>query len=102
MQIIMLDGSQWKSYEDFYRALFAALGAPDWHGDNVNALVDSMIWGGINKLEPPYTVRVAGTKNLPKEVHDEVELARLALSEGRQDFRERKGRDIEVSLETYP
>jgi RNAse (barnase) inhibitor barstar len=102
MNIITLDGSQWRSYEDFYRALFAALGAPDWHGDNVNALVDSMIWGGINKLEPPYTVRVTGVQSMPNEARNEVELARQALSAGRQDFRNRKGRDIEVSFETYP
>jgi Barstar (barnase inhibitor) len=102
MRTIVLDASKWKSVPDFYGALLSAVGAPGWHGRNVNAVVDSMIWGGINTLEPPYTVKVVGTSALPIVVLEQVELARTALSEAREEFRERKGRDVEVSFETYP
>jgi RNAse (barnase) inhibitor barstar len=102
MRTIVLDASKWRTVIDFYRALLPTIGAPEWHGTNINALVDSMIVGGINTLEPPYTVKVVGTSALPKAVLDEVELARAAFAEGRREFRERKGQDVEVNFEIYP
>jgi hypothetical protein len=53
MRIIEIDGSDRQSVKDFLTALRAAIGAPDWHGWSVNAFIDSMIWGGINQIEPP-------------------------------------------------
>lgn len=46
MRIIDLNAENWKSILDFYDALLPALGAPAWHGHSVNAIIDSMIWGG--------------------------------------------------------
>ena len=53
MRIIDLSATNWKSTLDFYDALLAALGAPRGHGKSVDALIDSMVWGGMNKVEPP-------------------------------------------------
>jgi hypothetical protein len=102
MRIIDLDASNWTSHDDLCRALFAALGAPNWHGDNVNALNDSMIWGGINKLEPPYTIRISGTSRVPGRLRDEMELADKSISLGREDFRSQNGCDIDVYFELLP
>ncbi len=102
MRTIVLDASKWHTVMDFYRALLPAIGAPEWHGASIDALLDSMIWGGINTLEPPYAVKVVGTSALPKAVLAEVELARTALAKERQEFRERKGRDVEVEFEICP
>ena len=60
MRIIEIDGSDWQSVKDFLTTLRAAIGAPDWHGWSVNAFIDSMIWGGINQIEPPYEIRISG------------------------------------------
>jgi RNAse (barnase) inhibitor barstar len=49
VNIIELDAKEWKTVHDFYDALLAALGAPEWHGDNVNALNDSIIGGASTK-----------------------------------------------------
>jgi hypothetical protein len=32
---------------------------------NLNALIDSMIWGGLNTLKPPYVVCIAHTAGFP-------------------------------------
>lgn len=64
MKVIALDGSAWRSPEDFYSALLPQLGAPDWHGHNLDALDDSLGGGGINSLEPPFRVEVAGAQSL--------------------------------------
>lgn len=65
--IVDLDASAWKTPNDIYAALFKALGSPDWHGDSPDALIDSMIWGGINELEPPTASgSPTGRRFLPK------------------------------------
>ncbi|WP_244427195.1 barstar family protein [Methyloferula stellata] len=99
MRVIELDATNWKTWEDFYVALLGALGAPEWHGDSVNALVDSMIWGGINEIDPPYKFVVRNLRQAPSDVAEAVEDAKAALARGRADFRTRKGRDIIVDFE---
>jgi RNAse (barnase) inhibitor barstar len=102
MRIIDLDGTNWTSVIDFYDAILSALGAPSEHGKNVNALVDSMIWGGINELVPPYTIRIRHMAGLSKDLADEIEAAKRSLREARLDFQSREGRDVDVQLETLP
>jgi hypothetical protein len=100
MRIIELDATKWNTVLDFYHALLAAIGAPKWHGISPDALVDSMIWGGINAVDPPYTIRISGVSSLSKEVREEIELAKEDLANGR-DYRKRhKDEDVEVSIVT--
>ena len=53
MRIVELDAQEWKTALDFYSAVLAAIGGPSFHRRNLKALVDSMIWGRINAIEPP-------------------------------------------------
>jgi RNAse (barnase) inhibitor barstar len=68
-----LDGSNWKTTDDFYDAFFQAVGAPSWHGRNFNALRDSIITGQINKIELPYTIHISGSGKMPPAVRSLVE-----------------------------
>ena len=102
MRTIDLDASYWKTKLDFYRDLFAAIGAPKWHGESIDALIDSMVWGGVNEVALPYTVRVFGTAKLPKDVRDHVELVRHHLTEACAYFRNQEGHDLGLRFETYP
>jgi hypothetical protein len=102
MRTIELDARNWRTVLDFYNALLAEIGAPAWHGRSTNALVDSMVWGDINSLEPPYTVRVSGLEFVPREVRDEVELVKLDLDEAGRHFHHQKGRSAEVTFEISP
>lgn len=102
MRTIELDATKWKTIIDFYDALFAAIGAPEWHGKSPDALIDSMIWGGINSVEPPYRINVSGVATLPKDVRDRIVLIKQVLAEGRMDYRSRRGGDIEVAIEIEP
>jgi hypothetical protein len=99
MHTIDLDATVWKKPRDFYDALLPQLGAPAEHGRNANALNDSVIWGGINSTNPPLLIRVHGLAGAPKAVIDEVEAAKRALDEGRDDFRAQNGRDIDAQLQ---
>jgi hypothetical protein len=98
MRIIELDAAKWKTMLDFYNALLPAIGAPKGHGMSPDALVDSMIWGGMNAVEPPYTIHIVGLSTAPKEVRDGIELAKEALASGRI-YRKRHDIDVEASIE---
>ena len=54
MKELILNGAEWKTQDDVYDSFFRAVGAPDWHGRNFNALRDSIGTGSINTVEAPY------------------------------------------------
>ena len=56
MRELVLDGHGWKIKDDVYKAFFAAVGAPSWHGHNFDALNDSIATGSINAIEVPYRI----------------------------------------------
>ena len=67
-----LHASEWKTPLDFYESILAVLEAPHWHGTNMNALIDSIFYGGINGIDPPYKIWIKDAGNLPAEVKTEV------------------------------
>ena len=72
MKRIELDASEWTGLDAFYAALLPALGAPDWHGHNFNALSDSMITGDVNTLEPPYEIVLINTEGLKEPLRSDL------------------------------
>jgi len=68
MRNLVLNGTNWKTKNDFYDAFFKAVGAPSWHGRNFNALRDSIITGQVNEVELPYTIYISGVDKMPLEV----------------------------------
>ena len=54
MKELTLDGAGWTTNDDVYSDFFLAVGAPEWHGRNSDALNDSIANGSINKVEVPY------------------------------------------------
>lgn len=64
MPLIRLDAHGWQRREDFWAALLPALGAPDWHGPNLDALYDGLV-AGDNQVRPPLSVEIAVSTPLP-------------------------------------
>lgn len=95
-RIIEIDGQGWTTALDLYDTLLPAIGAPKEHGENINALVDSMIWGGINTLEPPYEVRIRGLRN---ELRWKIEQVQQSIIKQSVDFKIKRGHDPGVSIE---
>jgi hypothetical protein len=103
VKVIRLDARRWKTVLDFMGALRNAIGAPDWHGWSIDAFIDSMIWGGINTLEPPYTISIENAASLPDVVREEIDILSGDLRKHRQEFKTRNaGKDVEVTLEIAP
>jgi len=100
MHTIELNAANWKTVLDFYRALLTAVGAPKWHGESPDALIDSMIWGGINAIDPPYTIKISGVRSVPKDVYEHINLVKRAFADARTEYRRRRNADIDVTIET--
>ena len=54
---LTIDWAAIKTIEEFYDYLLPILGAPEWHGRNLNALNDSVVTGGIYESGPPFNVK---------------------------------------------
>ena len=95
-KIIELDAKHWKSFIDYADALRAALGSPEGHGSSLNAFIDSMVYGGMNKVNPPYTIRIKNTKGLHREILDGIEALKQSLP--RPGAESNDGADIVIEL----
>lgn len=58
MRELVIDAKNWIEPDDVYDLFFRAVGAPQWHGRNLNALRESITQGGINAVQVPYLIRV--------------------------------------------
>jgi RNAse (barnase) inhibitor barstar len=87
MRELILDASIWKADDDVYDSFFKAVGAPEWHGRNFNALIDS-IRGGINAVEVPYRLVIRHydciAPGAKKMADDFVDLIRELAGRGSQ------------------
>jgi hypothetical protein len=99
MRTIELSAAAWETQDDFVHALKVAIGAPDWHGSNCVAFRDSMIGGRINKLIPPYVIKVVNAERLSHELIDLITIFSMELDRGRAQRRFRTGEDVPVALE---
>jgi RNAse (barnase) inhibitor barstar len=85
-QQIILDAKGWSSPSDFYCEFFRAVGAPEWHGRNFDALIDSIETGRINQIEVPYQIVVRNTQawndTMRKFLDDFADLVRQMQSDG--------------------
>ena len=64
----------------------------------MNALTESIVWGEIDAVEPPYTLWIRVTADLPPGVAEELGWLKQGVADGREEFREREGRDVDVKL----
>ena len=85
MELIRLDASEWQSPDDLYSALLPKLGAPDWHGRNLDALFDSLS-GGINRLEPPFEVEIVGAGQLSPDMKVFVDKVASVFEDAHAEF----------------
>lgn len=81
---IDLDAIGWQQPADFYNTLLGNLGAPSWHGHNLNALDDSVFGGDINEVEPPFRIVVHHAGNIDEELKTFLREVQTLFDEGRK------------------
>ncbi len=98
MKSIVLTSNDWQDVLDFYAALKVGVGAPEWHGDSIDSFVDSMIWGGVNRIEAPYVINIQVEGALDPKLLSEIINLRNALRKARDSFLVNKGKGCDVSV----
>jgi RNAse (barnase) inhibitor barstar len=98
VQVIQLDASAWETPLDFILALKDSLGSPEAHGSSPDAFVDSMIWGGMNQVEPPYLIRIVQTGKVPDQVKNYIRLMASVVQEAREERCSKGKGDIDVTI----
>ncbi|UPK03405.1 barstar family protein [Bradyrhizobium sp. 170] len=68
MKEIALDASAWRDRNDFYDALLPALGAPGWHGRNLDALNDSIGADDISAIRLPFRIKITNAASAPADL----------------------------------
>ena len=96
MRVLELDASGAKTTKQFAALLREVIEAIPGHGSSVESFVDSMVFGTMSNLAPPYTVRVSGiaTDEVAAFAHRLAE----ALGQARLENRTRRGEDVQVVL----
>jgi len=79
--LITIDAEGWSQPSDFYQGLLAKLQAPQWHGQNLDALWDSITGSGINGLKPPFAVRIFNTARFSPEMNAFMERVEIIFCE---------------------
>jgi hypothetical protein len=91
VRTIVIDAGDWLSEDDVFDGLLEALDSPDWHGRSWSALNDSIVTGGVNRVEPPYHLHLTGDRPLPEDLREWVQELVALIAEAR-------ARDREVSI----
>lgn len=86
MSLIRLDARGWQRREDFWAALLPALGAPDWHNPNLDALYDGLV-AGENRVRPPLTVEIVVSTPLPAPLTHYLGRVRGVFDDAARDTR---------------
>jgi len=81
---------------DFVNALKIAIGAPDGHGNGIDAFLDTMIYHDeINALKSPYRIKIIGLDKAGLEAQEPARLLAQLINElGASD----RGTDLEVTM----
>jgi len=95
VETIQLDGATWATANDFYCSYLAAVGAPSWHGRNLDALWDSLTAGGINQRNLPFRIQISGTKRMSSDAREMVRRFEALVREAEQE-----GHVVEIELRT--
>ncbi|WP_169803527.1 MULTISPECIES: barstar family protein [Sphingomonas] len=82
--VIRLDARGWHDRDDLWRDLLAGLGAPDWHGANLDALYDGLV-AGENRARPPLVVEIAGAARLSAALVAQMTRVREVFDDAARD-----------------
>lgn len=96
MNTIEINASGCWNRKEFAKLLQETIQALPGHGSSVEAFVDSMVFGTMSELSPPYRIVVLG--DLRPEVRAFAADLSNAIGQARLERRTRRGDDVEVSL----
>ena len=94
MREVAFSTAGWEKLDDLYVSFLRAVGAPSWHGHNLDAVLESITRGSINAIDPPYRIRISGIRDTPAECKELLDSFIALLEEAKAE-----GTPIEVVLD---
>jgi RNAse (barnase) inhibitor barstar len=95
MKVISLDGAAWSCRQDFFDALADVLKVVPYHGRGFDAFEDSVFYGGMSQVEPPFAVVV---RNCPPFAESDVKRMADGWAGQREWKRMYYGEDVEATI----
>ncbi|HEY4942269.1 MAG TPA: barstar family protein [Rhizomicrobium sp.] len=91
---IALNGASWISKDDFYNALLPALGAPPFHGRNLDALEETLASDDFNEVRQPLAITIFGADQMSVDARGVVDRFSQLVTDLKAD-----GHKITLALE---
>ena len=101
VRVIRVDASKWMQPSDVDQAFKVALRSPAWHGNGGDAWIDSMIYGGMNEIDPPFRIEIDGTEEFDKATLYYLMLLQCMIGYARLEKKNNTGVDTDVSIAVY-
>ena len=95
MKVLVIDVAAAAEKLDLIELLLTVMGAPQWHGRNLDALDESVAYGGNDTVEPPYSVKFINAGNLSPDLKHELERIKEIFT----DARNHEGRQVSCQIE---
>lgn len=96
---IDIDVNNCSTIVQFIDKLLLKLGAPQGHGKSVDALIDSMIYGEMNAIEAPYTVRIHNLETATPELRRDLNILSKYIIDAGDERLNSEGVDMRVKFE---
>lgn len=105
IQQIEIDASGWNNEDDLWDGLLDGLGAPSWHGHNLDALwetvTESAVFGldegqTINSVRPPFEIIVKNVASLRSTLIERLTRISEVLEQAKAEY------DMDVGLRSHP
>lgn len=94
MKIYEIDLNGIKKSEELYQRIIKSMNFPSWCGENFDAIWDMLTW----EIDPPASIHIKGTKNLPHEFQEEKDIILEVFDDTREWYKKLK-RQVEIIIE---
>jgi hypothetical protein len=94
MKKLVVNVGQGKSRRELCTLILTAMDAPEWHGNNRDALDESVSYGSNDTIEPPYSVTLTDVGKLSAKLRADLQI----VSEIFKDAKQIQGREVSCEL----
>lgn len=85
MTTLTFDAARWVTFRDIYAAILPALGAPDWHGPNLDAVYDALV-AGHSRVPSPLELTIVNVSAASEGVRVYLDRLVTVFDDARSDY----------------
>ncbi len=98
---INIDVSLWRDRRDVYETILLEIKAYPGHAVNINALVETLTWGGpeFSEIQPPFVIRLHNTRMLSPELLESIRALKGLVDECGDIRCHHEGKDLRSEIQ---